>query len=324
MKVKPTFRCKIDTIEVKSSAFIEIDKTNRQLECITKVRYLYSKDGIKYYGYRIDPSKLSIFSVNDLQYCIQLLIVFLYTLKLKAPSISRIDFCFDEYYHHYEELSKINHLLFILLAKEYSFNNNFVSEELDAPKGKSTIIKQKWKIKNRMLEAEFYDKTLESNNSNVLCRLEFRSKPLNILINYDFDVRDIQKQCEEAIKIEFLNWLVMVNKVSNTKYMDMNKTLFEINDRLVDEDSLLIENEVHRKLDFGSMIQINHRRIFTRRQLGDLLKKSGIWSSESRATKYIAEHPGIELYKPSDLQEYVAEITREANSFMNSQFFSHI
>lgn len=321
MKVKPNFICKIDTIEVKSSTFLDIDKSDRRFKCITKVRYLYSKDGIKYYGYRIDPSKLSIFSLNSLQYCIKTLIEFLYIIKMEKPSISRIDFCFNEYNHYYEELSKINHLMFILLAKEYKFNNNYVSEDLDSTKGKSTIIKQKWKIKDRMLEAEFYDKSLESINSNVLCRLEFRSKPLNIPLDYSFDVQDVQQLCEESIKYEFLSWLEKVNKVANTKYTDMNKSLFEINDRLVTEDAVLIENKVHTKMDFGCMIQINHRRIFTRRQLGDLLKKAGIWSSESRATKYIADHPGIELYKPSDLKEYVAEITRAANNFMGTHFF---
>lgn len=318
MKVKPKFICSIDTIEIKSPTFLTIDKSDRRFYCITKVRYLYSKDGIKYYGYRIDPSKISAFSATSLLYCIKALIEFLLTINLEAPSISRIDYCFDEYYHRYEDLSKINHLLFILLAKEYRFTNNYVSEDLDSTKGRSTIIKQKWKIENRMLVAEFYDKSLESNNSDVLCRLELRSKPLDIAIDYSLDVRDIQEKCEEAIKSELANWLGMVNKVANIKYMDMNKTLFKINDRLVDEDALLVKSEVHTKLDFGCMIQINHRRIFTRKQLGDLLKKAGIWSSESRASKYLAEHPGIELYKPSDLQVFAAEITRAANSFMNS------
>lgn len=321
MKVKPNFICRIDTIEVKSSTFLAIDKSDRRFKCITKVRYLYSKDGIKYYGYRIDPSKLSAYTVDDLQNCIKLILLFLLNINLDAPVIIRIDYCFDEYDHYYHELSKINHLLFILLAKEYIFHNNFVGEDLYSPKGKSTIIKRKWAIKKMMLEAEFYDKTLESTHSNVLCRLEFRSKPLDIKIYLDPDIVDTVLYCEAEFKRELNNWLEMVNFVANTKYMDMNKILLDINDKLIDEDARLVENEVHTKMDFGSMIQINHRRIFTRRQLGDLVKKAGIWAAESRVTKYLDAHPGIELYKPSDLQEYVAEITRTANIYMNSYYF---
>ncbi len=322
MKVKPKFKCGIDTVEVKSSTLLTIDKSDRLHRCITRVRVINAKGDTKYYGYRIDPSLLSGFIIDNLQYCIELILSLLRYLNLEAPVITRIDYCFDDYEHTYDELFKINLLLFILLKDEYIFHNNFVSDDLDSPKGKSTKNRQKWIIKKRMLEAEFYDKTLESNNSKILCRLEFRSKPLDIQIDFNSDIVDIAMYCETEFKLEFNRWLEMVNKVAQFKYNELNKHLYGTNDKLISEDEKDVEKGVHKKTDFGSTIQINHKRIFTRRQLGDLLRKIGIGSYESRATKYIDEHPGIELYKPSDLQEYVEEITIKADAYMNTYFFS--
>lgn len=304
MSVKSGFRCGIDTIEIMSRTFLQ--KRNRP-KSFTRIRLVKTVGDTKYYGYRFNPMYLIGEEKYSLTPCIITLINIIEETNLENPVIIRVDYCFDDYSNYYNDLSKINHFLFFLIAKKYHFTNNFISYSMESPEGKSTYMEQRRFINGRRLEAEFYNKIIQEPTGTILCRLEFRSKPLYIKAD-DID----------AFVYELRGWLRKAEYAANLKYKEINALLIRQNDKTIKLNSKNVEKRIHSKKDFGSTIQGFHRYIFTRRQLGDLLEKIGIGGYESRASKYLKSHIGVELFKPADLQEYVHYIVSAAELFLAS------
>ena len=295
MKAAFHFRCGIDTMEIISPTHIDFSPSFFTHDSTRRIVLNES------YAYRFNPSYTIFNNTHSFSDCIFALDHAIEKTQLEKPVINRLDFCFDDYEHEYRDLYKLNHLLFYLIAKKLNISNDYSSCGIVSP------VQKTLRIQNSKLQAEFYNKAVEEKGGNIKCRLELRISHIKRSANNP-----------ETISKALMQWLGILASVSTLKNRDLDILLGDLNDEIMKHYNEDIANGDYGKKDYKSMIQRYHRYIFTRRQLGQLLKRMGFKSYDSVASKYKNNHRGLEFFKPYELRTYVRHILTAAKQFLES------
>ena len=294
------FQAGIDTIEVKSSTYL--DRTKPYLSH-DNYRKLDMSEEEPQYKYRFNPDK----TLNDLtnnsdiqkqrietyeEY--QTALEFMMNdTGLKNAVKTRIDFRFDEYRTDYQHLFKISKVILLLLAMTYKVKQTYQSFDLMTAEIKTA------RIQNNRIEAEFYNKLEQEPQSGIKCRLELRSKALN----------DTDQEDGKELR-EFLKWLERLNKSATwenfaTLTADLNSYLYdlyltEIKDHLVWKPSQFI---------------IKYSDYFlTARQIDVFFAMCGKKNPQSSAAQFRRIYP-IPLIRYKDITQYIENIRAAANRY---------
>lgn len=298
MKAEANMICGIDTMALSSTTFLPYSPPYFTHD---QARMVRGGQLGNTYTYRFNPSVLIDNGMYSLSNCLQALEYVIKDTNLPDVYITRIDFCFDDYYTEYRDLYKLYHLLFYLLAKAFKIKNDYSSCGIVSPVLKTL------RIQNTKGEAEFYNKAIEEPDGIIKCRLELRSKKVNISVK---DVKDISK----ALFV----WLSALQNVTKLKNDDLDVCLNDLNDEIMKHYEADVERGDYCEMDYNSMIQRYHRYILTRRQLGELMRRMGFKAYDSIASKYKVSHPGLEFYQIGELRKYVNHLIIAALHFLRS------
>lgn len=211
-------------------------------------------------------------------------------LKLTSAEgfrITRADFALDSGAEgDFLLFRKLNKLLISCIAEANKIKNCYESQELWSKQPLNIA------IKNGYIEAESYDKSKESGGqSSVANRLELRSKRLN-----DDMVEEFTQNWPERLK-QALN----VFEAVQARY----------NERLIEDWEANQKKDRKEKAFFSvtSFVLGNKDRIFTRRQLDNLLDRIGAKNPAAAAKKLKNKHK-IEFFSMTDLKVVVKHLIK--------------
>lgn len=298
MKAAFNYSCGIDTMEIISPTVLDFSPPFFTHD---SARRIVGNPLNASYAYRFNPSYTLYNNNYSLGNCINSLNYAIDEINLKEPIINRIDFCFDDCDNDYRDLYKLNHLLFYLIAKKLNISNDYSSCGIVSP------IQKTLRIQNSKLQGEFYNKAVEEQKGSIKCRLELRITRIKCATN---DIKSIK----QALR----HWLDILVSVTSLRNKDLDILLADLNDEIIKRYEEDVLRGDYGKKDYSSMIQRYHRYIFTRRQLGQLLKRIGYKSYNSVASKYKSNHRGLEFFKPCEIRLYIKHIICAANQFMSS------
>lgn len=290
------YTCGIDTMSLRSAQFLPYSPCYFTYD---QARRIVGNPLDEQYEYRYNLSKQIDNAIHSFYNCVRALDLAMLETDLEKPTITRIDFCFDDFTNDYRDLYKLNHLLLYLLAKKMNIKNDYSSRGIISPVLKTL------RIQNSKFEAEFYNKAIEEPNGIIKCRLELRCKRVSCRTGDTKAIADALRQ-----------WLEILKSVTQLKNRDLDVLLNDLNDEIIkhyDED---VKRYDYSKMDYNSMIQRYHRYIFTRRQLSELLRRMGYKSYDSVASKFKSSHRGLEFFKPYELREYINHIIGSAELFL--------
>lgn len=209
-------------------------------------------------------------------------------LGISNYSIVRCDMCFDSQDDtHYKEYYKLHRYILSLLETKYSVQNAYRSCNLISEEQCSIA------IKNQYFEVEYYDKHYESNGRDAMSsRLELRSKRIR-----DNDIEDA-----------FLHkWGDRFDRILSGENIKA----------CLDDYNSYLEKEfrcVQRFYTMPEFVRNRTGRIFTRKQLSDLLKKCGDDSPESSLKNYKYRY-NIEYISDKDLNTAISKIMNAMTKF---------
>ena len=194
----------------------------------------------------------------------------------------------------YELFKKMNKLLICCLADENNIKNCYQSYDLWTNKSLSVA------IKNDVLEAENYNKELESNNKvETKNRLEFRSKRIKGTLENEF----MEK------------WFNRLDKAIDhfqAVQDHFNKALIEIWKADIEKDE--------KDRDFISLTAFLLRYkdcLFTRKQLEKLLELIGVEKPKVKAKNFKERHR-IEFYSKTDIHLIICAIKKAIIKYFTS------
>lgn len=287
----------IDTLQIKSKTAIEFDSEQYPFIKPDIVR----KSDNKYSYYILNPDKANngLGVYNSLDYY-STLAYMLDSINLEAPTKSRIDFRFDSFDNNYNELSKLNKLVILLLANEYEVKNRYESYDLLTQEALTMRIQTKY------IEAENYNKGLQEPRGEVKNRLEIRSKALQPMNN-------------ESIKekTEFNKWCKRFNKAVTAD--NFNSLILNINNALVQRYKDWSKQKGHTISNFITKYE---SCLFTSHQLENfltLLNDNGlanISNCKESAKKYKKRY-GLEFFSLNDLNIYKSKIIESGAGFFD-------
>lgn len=298
MKAEANMICGIDTMALSSTTFLPYSPPYFTHD---QARMVRGGQLGNTYTYRFNPSLLIDNGMYSLSSCLKALEYVIEDTNLPDVNITRIDFCFDDFYNEYRDLYKLYHLLFYLLAKAFKIKNDYSSCGIVSPVLKTL------RIQNTKGEAEFYNKAIEEPDGIIKCRLEARSKKVNISA----------KNADKIVNY-LVVWLNALHKMTKLKNDDLDIYLNDLNEEIMKHYEADVARDEYDEMDYNSMIQRYHRYIFTRRQLGELIRRMGFRAYDSIASKYKWSHPGLEFYQIGDLRKNVKHLNEAASRFLTS------
>ena len=213
-------------------------------------------------------------------------------LELTNPSKTRLDFRFDCFNENFESLMKLNKLLILLIAETYKVNNRY--ESIDPLTLQQLCIR----VQNSRIEAENYNKAIESPDSIVKNRLELRSKQL-----YYTEGEQVKEYTE------FIKWCTRLDK-SITK-----ENFSALQDRLNTAlyNCYCIEKQ-NKGFNVNEFLYKYQNSIFTSKQMADLYSRMGYKDPKQQAKKY-KQRKSIEYFSLKDLLIYSEMIKKAGYNF---------
>lgn len=159
----------IHTISICSTEYPKI-----KADGVTRIHsYIREQTGELTYTTQINPNKYvgsEVYNYNDFQNILNEIVK---AIGINEYRITRVDFKIDSYNDNYNELLKLNKLVILLLSIAYNIKNRYQSFE------PLTLENLTVRVQNEYLEAENYNKGIESNYTDIAQnRLEVRSKAL--------------------------------------------------------------------------------------------------------------------------------------------------
>lgn len=215
-------------------------------------------------------------------------------MEIECFRITRADLCFNsDDLHDYELFKKLNRLLICCLADAYNIKNCYQTADLWNYKSLSVA------VKNDVMEAENYDKSIENPNVETKNRLEFRSKRINGTLQDEF----LQK------------WFVRLDKAQDhfeNVQKRYNQELYKLwaNDKARSQ-----KEQVYTSLT--AFLLMYRDCIYTRKQLVELLELIGV-QNPKRTAKNFKDRHSIEFYSRTDLQLIIAAIKEATKKYFSN------
>ena len=195
---------------------------------------------------------------------------------------------------HYEQFKKLNKLLISCIAEAYGVKNCYKVENLWSNRSLSVA------IKSDRLEAENYNKDLESNGTTeTKNRLELRSKRLT-------------GNVEEEFLVKWFERLDRAVEAFEDVQEHYNRELI----KLWNED----QAKPKKEQEFVSLTAFVLRYkdcIFSRKQLQSLFEGVGVQNPKNRAKKFKDNHK-IEFFSHQDIKIVVQTIKNLTKNYYNS------
>lgn len=268
----------IDTLDIKSDTPTPYNNIKRNF-----MKKIEKRDvNLNSYTYMVKPDvandNIMIYD-NETYYKIYDYMV--NSLELTNPTKTRIDYRFDCFNENFESLMKLNKLLILLIAETYNVNNRY--ESIDPLTLQQLCIR----VQNSRIEAENYNKAVESPDGIVKNRLELRSKQL-----YYTEGEQVKEYTE------FEKWCTRLDK-SITK-----ENFKALQDRLNTAlyNCYCIESK-SKGFAVNEFLYKYQNSIFTSKQMADLYRYMGYKDPEQQAKRY-KQRKGIEYFSLKDLLIY--------------------
>lgn len=281
----------IDTLEITSPTYLL--GTYDFLSHDTS-RRMTTDDGITpKYKYRVNPDK-TLLDTSTLDGYKNAMSHVYEVCALVNPVKTRIDFRFDFYGEDYERSSKLNKLLLLLLAEKYEVKNRYQCIDMLTTEQKTLC------IKNKYIEVEAYNKTIEEPNSLINCRVEFRSKAL-----YD----DIDEDGKERKELE--KWFVRMGSATTAE--NFNTIITKLNEHIMER---YYKDRVSRTFDDMAFVYKYEDFIFTSRQMKDLFAAMGYSRADKKLHQYRKKYSGVEFFSLRQIRDYTLTLRKSAEVFL--------
>lgn len=274
----------IDTVLVRNETGIVLN--GQTLLFLSKTPTLDIKSGL--YSYIINPDKAKgepILTFAEYKEIYENLII---ELGLTNSIKARIDFRVDSNDDNFNEFLKLNKLLILLIAEQFNITNCYQSVDLLSQQDLCL------RIQNYNIEVENYNKNLQEPGSEVMNRIEFRSKRL---------AKDTNEPAE------FKRWLNRLD-ASATKE-NLNKLENKINIAL---EQRYQEQCSQRGFSTSEFLYKYQNSIFTIRQLSDFYRRLEFKDPYDSAKKY-KKRKNFECVTLKDLRVYIEKIKTSATIF---------
>ena len=214
-------------------------------------------------------------------------------MELTNPTISRVDFRFDNYNRDYDDYLKLNTSVLLMLSQEYKVKNRYSSADLLTGQHLTA------RIQNKYFEAEHYNKKQQSPNEGIESRLELRSK-------------NLADAADERHELDL--WFDRLDKaISRSQYNDLQDTI---------NAYLLMQYEAERrsnpKIKTIDFVNRNSGRIFTKSQLTNLLDRIGGYTNIDQAARRIINRYNLETVSYSLIENYIEQLRQSADRFLIS------
>ena len=208
--------------------------------------------------------------------------------------VTRADLCFNsDNISDYELFKKLNKLLICCIADAFNIKNCYQTAELWSNKSLSVA------VKNDVIEAENYDKSVENPNVPTKNRLELRSKRITGTMEEEF----LEKWfCRLDKAMEHFE---LVQKRYN---QELYKLWFTDQER---------PQKDRNYISLTAFLLMYKDCIFTRKQLVELLQMIGVENPVRKAKNFKERHT-IEFYSKTDLKLIIKALKQATiNYFCN-------
>ena len=208
-------------------------------------------------------------------------------MDLPEYYFNRVDFRLDSFDGHYDDLLKINRLLFLLVDHKRRRHNRYESKDF------LTLDNLTLRIQGKRFEAEYYNKRKQDPAGHVEYRLELRSKSLPTGSSIPVLIDEWCRRLEKATDL-YQPLLVKQNKHLLCQYkkeIDLYKTPWE----------------------FARRYESN---IFSRRQLSDLFAAIDVKSPSKSADNFFDRNRHVERISQADVISYVQLITTALHNYL--------
>lgn len=213
-------------------------------------------------------------------------------MGITSYRITRADFCFNsDDSEDYELFKKLHKLLICCIADAENIRNCYQTSDLWSNKSLSVA------VKNDILEAENYNKELQSQGSTeTKNRLEFRSKRVKDTLDVEFQEK----------------WFYRLDKAYERFEAVQERYNYELN--LIWERDFERPEKEREYISVDAFLMTFRDCIFSKRQLVNLLTKMGVKNPGLKAKKFKDKHK-IEFYSKKDLKEIIGALKKEAQEY---------
>ena len=214
-------------------------------------------------------------------------------MELTNPTISRIDFRFDNYNRDYDDYLKLNTSILLMLSQKYKVKNRYSSADLLTGQHLTA------RIQNKYFESEYYNKRIESPTEGIENRVECRSKCL-------------PDGADEMHELDL--WFDRICKaVSKEQYQELQSTVNYYLSMQYQAEQL--KNPHLKPAEF---LYRHNERIFTKAQLKAFYDKIGGYANPDEAARRFINRRNIETVSYSLIENYIKQLRQSADTFLNS------
>lgn len=237
--------------------------------------------------YRINPNKTLAGEIYDYSLFEGMLSYITTEMGLSEYYFNRVDFRLDSFAGHYDDLLKINRLLFLLVDHKRRRHNRYESKDF------LTLDNLTLRIQGKRFEAEYYNKRNQNPAGHVEYRLELRSKSLLAGSSIPALIDEWCRRLAKATEL-YQPLLAKQNKHLLCQYkkeIDLYKTPWE----------------------FARRYESN---IFSRRQLSDLFESFGVNNPSKSADNFFDRNRHVERISQADVISYVQLVTAALHDYL--------
>lgn len=282
--------CGIDTLEIISDTEAKAD--------LSKLTFVHSGSKIRLADgkikYVINPDKANgcrtITAYSEYQEIFDKMVD---KMELTNPTISRVDFRFDNYNCDYDDYLKLNTSVLLMLSQEYKVKNRYSSADLLTGQHLTARVQTKY------FEAEYYNKKQQSPSEGIENRVELRSK-------------NLADGANEMHELDL--WFDRICKaVSKEQYQELQSTVNYYLSLQYQAEQLKNPN-----LKPAEFLYRHSERIFTKPQLKAFYDKIGGYANPDEAARRFINRRNIETVSYSLIENYIKQLRQSADTFLNS------